>query len=254
MPVTRALLLGAAAWFCFVPAPVSAQPWQGRVLLDANVATSTSGSTFSDDFTYKHPYSANIPGEEASVETSFGIPSAVLFEGGVLVRIFQNVAAGVGFYQASSTGDLDVSARIPHPFLIAHHRAVEGSTPVRHEQNGLHLNAAYVLPVTTHLYVAASGGPTYFSVNQGVVKTVAVAETYPYDVASFANADFERLSASGWGFNAGVDVGWMFSSHFGAGGLLRYSKATLSPEPTGRDPREIDVGGLHGGIGARIAF
>jgi hypothetical protein len=237
-----------------VAAPVLAQPWNGRVLIDANVAATVTSSTFTDSFTYQHPYSANIPGEEASVETTVKSPTAAMFEGGVLVRVFRNVAAGVAYYQASSTEELEITARIPHPFLLAHHRTVEGSVAARNEQSGIHLNAAYVLPATRSIYVAVSGGPTYFTVRQRLVKSVAVSETYPYDEASFASADLESPSGSGWGFNAGVDVGWMLSRTFGVGGLLRYTKATLSIQPSGRAARDIDVGGMHAGLGARVAF
>lgn len=236
------------------PAAVTAQPWQGRVLIDANVALTTTSSTFSDSFSYKHPYSANIPGEEASVETTFEMPKPAMFEGGVLVRLYRSLAAGVAYYQSSGTNDLQITARIPHPFLIAHHRTVEGTMPVRHEESGVHILVAYVLPATRQLYVSLSAGPTYFTVRQRLVKEVAVTETYPYDEAAFASADVEPLSDSGWGFNAGADVGWMFSRNFGVGGLVRYSRATMTLQPTGRDDRDIEVGGLHVGIGARVAF
>jgi hypothetical protein len=246
-----ALVTTVALWV--TPSALSAQT-SPRVLIGANLAMGSSGSTFADTFRYNHPYTANIPGEEASVDTTFEIPSGAMFEGGVLVRIFRNVAAGVAYYQASSTNDLQVTARIPHPLLITRHRTVEGATPARHEQSGLHVNAAYILPATERVYVAVSAGPTYFTARQRVVKSVAVSETYPYDTASFASADLESLSGSGWGFNAGVDVGWMFTRNVGVGGMLRYSRATLSLEPSGRDALDIDAGGLHAGIGARVGF
>lgn len=242
------------ACVCLAPSAAAAQPWQGRVLVSANVAVTTTSSTFSDSFSYKHPYSANIPGEEASVDTIFETPKRSMFEGGALVRVYRNFSAGFAFYQASSTNDLRISARIPHPFFIGRPRAVEGIMPVRHEQSGFHVLGAYVLPVTRKLHVAVSAGPSRFTVTQKLVKAVAIAETYPYDEATFASADLEPVSAAGWGFNAGADVGWMFNRHFGAGGLLRYAKATLSLHPTGRDARKIDVGGLHAGVGARVAF
>jgi hypothetical protein len=250
--VQHVSLIAAACAGC-APA-VWAQPWQGRVLIDANAAMSTTKATFNDSFSYKHPYSANIPGEEASVDTTFEIPRPVMFEGGALVRVYRNVAAGFAFYQSSDTNDLHITARIPHPFFIGQHRTVEGVMPVGHEENGFHLMGAYVLPLARTVYVGVSAGPSYFSVTQRMVKSVAVTETYPFDTASFASADVEPVTRSGWGFNVGADVGWMFIRHLGVGGLVRYSKATLSLQPTGRDARDIDVGGLHVGLGARIAF
>jgi hypothetical protein len=251
---TISALVVAAACAGLAAGEAHAQTRPPRVLIDANVAMPSSASDFSDAFTYKHPYSANIPGEEASVETRFKIPRAALFEGGVLVRVYRNVSAGVGFYQTSNTNDLTIGARIPHPFFVGRHRQVEGTTPVRHEQSGIHMNAAYVVPATRRLYVAVSGGPTYFTVTQRVVKSVAITEAYPFDAATFAGADVEPVKSSGWGFNGGVDVGWMFTRNIGVGGLLRYSRATLSLAPSNRDPLDIVVGGLHAGAGARVAF
>lgn len=248
------LLVATVCGVCLTAVPAEAQVFPPRVLIGANVVMPATATTFTDAFTYQHPFSAEIPGEEASVETSFETPTSALFEGGALVRVIGNVAVDVAFYQASSTNDVQVTARIPHPFFTGRHRAVEGTTPARHEQSGLHVDAAYVLPVMTRLYVAVSAGPTYFTVKQRVVTAVNVSESYPYDTASFASADLESLSSSGWGFNAGVDLGWMFTKNVGVGGLLRYSRATLSLEPSGRDPLDIEVGGLHAGVGARVAF
>lgn len=250
-----ATILPVVLALCLAPDTASAQTTRPtRVLISANAVVATTSTTFSDTFTYQHPYTANIPGEEASVDSSFKTPTAALFDGGVLVKVFRNVAVGVAFYQSSSTEDLQISARIPHPFFQGRHRAVEGSTPARHEETGVHVDAAYVLPVADKVYAAVSGGPSHFTLSQRVVKSVAISETYPYDTASFASAELESASASGWGFNVGVDVGWMLTRNFGAGALVRYSRATLSLRPSGRDPREIDVGGLHAGIGARVAF
>lgn len=236
-----------------LPAVASAQPWKGRFLIGVNAVAQTTGSTFSDAFTYTHPYTAGIPGEEASVDTRYDLPKPVMPDAGVMVRIVRSFAAGVAYEQSSASSDLEISARIPHPFSIAHHRTVQGTLRKRHDESALHVNAAYVVPATQRLYVGVSAGPTYFTVKQRAVRTVAVTESYPYDEAAFASADVEVLTRSGWGFNAAVDLGWMFNRNFGAGGLLRYSKATITLRPAGRT-RDIDAGGLHAGIGARIAF
>lgn len=236
------------------PAVAAAQPWHGRFLLSINAVAQTTSSTFNDSFTYPHPYTAGIAGEEASVETSYDLPKPVMPDAGVLVRIIGNFAAGVAYDQSSATNDLDITARIPHPFFIARPRTVEGTLQTRHQESGVHLNAAYVFPATKRILVAASAGPSYFSVKQRAVKTVAITESYPYDTASFASAEVEVLTKSGWGFNAAVDVGWMINRNFGVGGLLRYAKGTLSLKPTGRTARDIDAGGLHAGLGARIGF
>lgn len=236
------------------PTVAVAQPWQGRFLIGVNAVAQTTSSTYSDSFTYAHPYSAGIAGEEAALDTSYELPKPVMPDAGVLVRIMGNIAAGIAYDQSSASSDLDISGRIPHPFFIARPRTVEGSVRARHEESAVHVNAAYVVPATERMYFALSAGPTYFSVKQRSVRTIAVTEAYPYDTATFASADIEVLRRSGWGFNAAVDLGWMFNRTFGVGGLLRYSKATLRLRHAGRTAREIDAGGLHAGVGARVAF
>lgn len=236
------------------PSSAAAQAWPGRVLIAVNAAMQTTSSTFTDDFSFRHAYSANIPGEEAFVDTRYEIPTGALFDAGVAVRLVGNLGVGVSMSLASGTSDIEVDARIPHPFLIAQHRQVEGEVAARHDQRGVHVQGVYRVPATPRLYFGLSGGPSYFSVEQRVVRTVSVREAFPFDAAEFASADLETLKESGWGFNAGVDVGWMFNTTFGIGGLLRYSKATISVAPAGRDARDVEAGGLHAGVGGRFAF
>jgi hypothetical protein len=224
------------------------------VLVGISGAAQSTASTFEDDFTFQHPYSANIPGEEASVETRYKVPTGALFDGGAAVRLFGNFGVGVSVSLASNTSDIEIAARIPHPLLVGAHRDVEGAVAARHSERGIHVQAVYVVPATEHVYFGFSGGPSHFNVEQRVARTVTVSESYPFDTATFARADLETLQDTGWGFNASVDLRWMFRRNLGIGGLLRYSKATISLAPAGREARDIDVGGVHAGIGARIAF
>lgn len=250
----RLSLICLAIAFMLAPGDAAAQGWPGRVLIGVNGAMQLTASTFDDEFTYLHPYSGNIPGEEVRVETRYEIPTGALFDAGAAVRLFGNFGVGVSASFASSTNDIEIDARIPHPFYIAQHREVTGTIPARHVQRGVHIQAVYLIPATEHLYVGLSGGPSYFSIEQRVVNTVSVSESYPFDTAEFVTADLGTLTEAGWGFNAAVDVGWMFNQHFGVGGQVRYSQATLSVAPSGREARDIEAGGVHVGIGARIGF
>lgn len=245
---------GLAAALLLAAPPASAQSWNGRFLISANAAMLTTSTTFEDDFTYAHPYTANIPGEEASVDSRYELPTGILFDGGVSVRLIGNLGAGVATSIGSRTSDFEITARIPHPLFTGRHREVEGTVPAPHEETAVHVDAVYVVPAGNRLHFALSGGPTYFQVEQRVVRAVSVSETYPYDTATFSTAELESRREAGWGFNAAVDVAWMFTPRFGLGGLLRYSRATLTLTPSGRDAQDLDVGGLYAGAGARISF
>lgn len=247
-------LISAFLALAITPALASAQAWQGRVLLGVNGAVQPASNTYEDDFTYQHPYSGNIPGEAASVSTRYDIPAGIVVDGGIAVRLFGNLGAGVSFSHWSDTDDMAISARIPHPFFVGRHREVQGTETARHAETGTHVQVLYIIPAGEHLYFGISGGPSYFNVEQQIIEAVNTTETYPYDTAEFASGDLQTLKQGGWGFNAGVDLGWMFTRNFGIGGLLRYSRATVSLEPSGRDARDIDAGGLQAGAGIRLAF
>lgn len=240
--------------FLWLPISAAAQAWPGRVLVGVSGAMQVTSSTFDDDFTFMHPYSGNIPGEEARVDSQYEIPTGALFDGGVAVRLVGNLGVGVSLSQSSSTEDFTIVAQLPHPFYLARFREVEGTVAGRHSQRGIHVQGVYVVPLTPRLYLALSGGPSQFTVEQRLVRSVTASESFPFDQATFASADLETADESGWGFNAGADVGWMLSKHFGIGGLVRYSAVTVTLTPSGREAVELEAGGLHVGVGARIAF
>ena len=246
--------VSAVLTLALAPALASAQPWQGRILLEINGAVQSASNTFEDDFTYRHPYSGNIPGEEASVSSRYDVPTGPLVDGGIVVRIVRNLAAGVAVSYTSGNDDIAVTARIPHPFFVERHREVDGTQSADHTETGVHMQLLYFIPAGTHLYFGVSGGPSYFSVEQRVVTAVNTNEQYPYDTTEFASADLETITHGGWGFNAGVDVGWMFTRNLGVGGLVRYTRATVSIKPANRDARDLDAGGLQAGAGIRVAF
>lgn len=247
-------ILPAAAFLLIAPAVASAQwaQWNDRVLIGINGAAQLTSRSIDDRFEYDHPFGAQI--ERALVETRYEVPSGAVFDGNVAVRIAGSLGVGVAVSVASATNDLQVRARVPHPFYFVRHREVEGAVAARHGETGIHIQAVYVVPLASKLHMAVSAGPSRFSVEQRVARSVTLSETFPYDTAMFSDAPLETLKSDTWGFNVGVDVGWMFTRNFGVGGLLRFSNANVTLSPTGRDAFDVDVGGLHVGGGARIGF
>lgn len=237
-----------------LPAAAHGQAWPGRVLVSVNGGVQAPARTLTDEFTYEHRYTAGIPGEEASLRSTLEIPSGALFDGGVAVRLYRNLGAGIAISGRSGTSDIEIAARLPHPLFAQRHREVEGTVPSRHSETAVHLQAVYVIVPARRVLIALSGGPSRITAERKLVRSVSASESYPYDSAIFVGADIQAEKPTGWGFNAGVDVSWMFSRNFGLGALVRYAGASLRLRPEGREAVDVEVGGLQAGGGARIAF
>jgi hypothetical protein len=246
IPATFALVL--------LPQAALAQwgQWTDRVLIGINGAAQLTSGTMDDSFEYDHPYGAQR--ERASVVTTYDVPTGAVFDGGVAIRLAGNLGVGVTVSVASSTGDLAVRALIPHPFYFEQFREVEGAVAARHGETTIHVQAVYVVPLSPKMKMTVAAGPSRFSVEQRVARSVTVSETFPFDTAAFADAPLETVKNEAWGFNVGVDVAWMFTNHLGVGGLVRFARANATLAPADRDSFDMEVGGLYAGGGARIAF
>jgi hypothetical protein len=246
--------IAAAALVLMVPALASAQwaVWSDRVRIGINGAAQLTTSTVDDRFEYDHPYGAER--ERAIVETEYEVPRGVMFDGGAAVRISGGLGVGVTVTAASSTNDLRVIGRVPHPFYFGRLREVEGSVAARRRETGVHVQAVYVVPFGSRFQMAISAGPSRFSVEHRVARSVTVSESFPFDTAAFADAPLETLKSDAWGFNVGADLGWMFTRHFGLGGVVRFTRASVTLSPEGREAFDVDAGGVQVGGGARVAF
>ncbi|MCH2253659.1 MAG: hypothetical protein MK365_10905, partial [Vicinamibacterales bacterium] len=89
---------------------------------------------------------------------------------------------------------------------------------------------------------------------QGLVTAVDFSESYPFEVASFAEASTEEQSTSAVGFHVGADVGYFFSRYVGVGALVRFSGATVDLVSEDGGTISIDTGGFHVAGGLRLRF
>jgi hypothetical protein len=247
-----AVLLGA-------PEAVLAQwaQWDDRVLISLNASAHTTTRTIIDAFEFGDM--SLLPGtpppfDFGSVATGYDVPKPVFVDASVAVRLSGGFGLGLAVGIRRDTTDLDVFARVAHPLTIQPYREVRAKVPVRYEETAIHLQLAYVVPLGDRLKVAATGGPSLFSVSAPVVRSVAINQAPPFDTATFRDATVEGADGNGWGFHAGADVSWMFTRHLGVGGMVRYSYGKVEVTPTGRDNLDMDVGGLQLGGGLRMTF
>ena len=246
---TLSVAAAALIWTCLA-GDAAAQPkrWDNRVIVTANGAAQVTTTDFADRVTFRR----NL--EDEAIDVDYKVDTAGVFGGGAMVRLWRDLGIGVAGSRFEQRAAVPVRASIPHPFFFNRDRAIDGeSGRLTRRDTALHVEAIYLVPVSAHVNVALSGGPSFFRIEQQLVSDVTFAEEYPYDTATFTGVVAEREKRDATGFNAGVDTIWRFSRYVGAGVLVRFTKASTTLTPAGRSVK-VDAGGLHVGGGLRILF
>jgi hypothetical protein len=192
--------------------------------------------------------------ESSTASIDYPVKGGPLVDGTFAVRLWKGFAVGVGVSHFSKRDSATVAAQVPHPFQFNQFRSIEGSTSTSRSELGLHLQFAYLVPLSDRLRVIAFAGPSRLSVEQTFITDVGYTQTFPFDTAQFSTATTRRSSASAAGFNAGADVIWMFAPQFGVGGLVQYSAAQVKEDVGNSRSLTIDAGGIQAGAGLRIVF
>ncbi len=229
------------------PASTSSQnSWQDRGYISGNFGWQTASATFSDTKTIAM---ADGDPESRHLTANYQVKAGPTFDIGAGFRVWKNLAIGVAVSRASSSNDIAITGDVPHPFYFNTPRAVSGSAPGTREELGIHIDAAWVIPVNKKIQLAVFGGPSFINAKQTVVNDFTWNEAYPYDTATFASAVTNDESKTVTGFNIGADVGYFFNDTFGVGGIIRFSRGTLKSSIG-----DLDVGGpeLAGGIRIRL--
>ena len=218
-----------------------------RVQAMINGGYQPSTTSFDDSFTF------TLYQETGTTETSYPVDSGAIFEGGASVRLWKGLAIGgvISHLSVDSVGS--VTSSVPHPFFLDHDRQVTGEPEgLRREETAVHIQAQYQLPFG-RLQVVLAGGPSIIDVKQTIVVDVKFSEEFPYDEATFTGVDTKRGTGTATGFNAGVDLQWMFNPKLGVGGLVRVTKATVDLSVDNRIV-QVDAGGVQIAAGIRLAF
>ncbi|MEX2663370.1 MAG: hypothetical protein WD227_15675 [Vicinamibacterales bacterium] len=229
-------------------APVSAQTPQPRRFVTLSAAAQ-AGAEITDRFELQ------TNAETGSIETRYPARTAMLVDGSVGFRFWRRTGIAAAGSRSTTSGRGTVSANIPHPFFDNRHRLVEGeATGLSRTETSAHVQLFYEVPTNGRWQLRLFAGPSYFSLEQDVVREVTANETFPYDTATFQHAVTGRATGSGLGFNTGADLSWRFARRVGAGLLVRYARASV--DLNGPDSRTVssDGGGLQAGAGIRFLF
>jgi hypothetical protein len=247
LAATLATCAGAATAFAQARPPLPPNP-EPRVRAMINGGYQPSTTTFDDSFTF------SLYQETGTTDVSYSIDAGPIFEGGAAVRLWKGLALGgvISHFAVDAAGS--VTSSVPHPFFLQRNRQVSGEPDgLRREETAVHFQAQYQLPPVGKLHVVLAAGPSLIDVKQTIVIDVNYTEEFPYDTATFTGVDSKRGTGTAMGFNAGVDVQWMFNPNLGAGALVRISKATVDLTVDNRTI-QVDAGGAQVAAGIRLAF
>ncbi len=232
-------------------AEAQVRPWEDYGYVFVNYAYESGDRAFSESLT------APVYGETATYGASHvsGGGSGLDIGGGV--RVWSNLAAGVAVTSFTNPSAASVTGTVPHPLFFNRPRPVAVDlTGLEYQERGVHLQAVWVMPLSEKLIVSVGGGPSFFSVEQGVLahpSPITIGrETAPFSAVSI-NVSTSTASESAVGGNAGVDVTYMFTERLGGGAFLRWTGGSVDL-PTHGAVQSIDVGGVQSGAGLRVSF
>jgi hypothetical protein len=229
------------------------RPWEGKgyfvnlnfgmqVGSDAVATTSETRTIYDEPGTF-------------TTEQTIEIQAPMIDVGGG-VRLIRNFGVGFFYSRLRTEGSGVVTAKVPNPIVYGQLRTASASLDgLEHVEQGFHFQAIFMLPLTETFDVVFSGGPTLFSLSQGTVATpVAWSEVGPpYTTVNLAPSAVTR-SESQIGFNVGADFTYRFTKNLGAGGMIRYSAATVGLPQEGGSALDVKVGGFQVGGGLRLRF
>ena len=225
------------------------KPPKDRGFIAFNAGVQTLGGTFIDYFIYP------VNAEDATVQAHYRLKTPLLIDGSMGVHLWKKkVGVVLAVTHTSGSTESAIAAQIPHPFFDNQDRDVSGEADfLERAETAVHVDL-YYLKTSGKLRALVMGGPSWFNVEQQLVTTVSVQETYPYDTAAFRDVTTERVKASALGANIAADVSWMFSRSTGAGVLVRYAKGAVRLNAADGHSVSTDAGGLQVGAGLRIKF
>jgi len=249
-PVISRTIAFAAALLLASGIPAAAQSWIGRGYLAINGDVQL-GAGFSGE---AHPIEFAEP---ATIDASYRTKPAPGIDAGAGIRVWRDLGVGVDISYFTKSSGASVSAQVPHPFFLGRARTVSGdASPLHRSETGVHVKAIWMRPVagSARWRLGLFGGPSIISVDQDVVTDVTVAQSYPYDSATFSGTVSSRRSKSRLGFNAGIDVTYSIRRRYAIGIATSFSRARVPLGSSTGERVAIDAGGARVGGGLRVLF
>ena len=225
---------------------------QERFRISVNAASQSTTTTITEEQNFQQYF------EQGSFRFERTTPQDVVYDGSVTVRVWRGLHAGMAVSIFDNSGSGAIEGRVPHPLQFNRTRITTSDlTGVRRTEIGQHITIGWNIPATAGIDFTVFAGPSVFTTEQTLVTGLMLSldkEVFPFDTLAFPGAQTETQRENVVGYNAGVDMTWRFTDHLGVGALFRYAAGKKDFTPTGGNPVQVEVGGLHAGGGLRLVF
>ena len=221
-------------------------PWKALVSVNAGAVLAMSPleqATTLEAYVEPAPITAVVPGEPGAVLRRRRRPCAS-------GRISVSVARSLWWGPTASRRSRPTS-RI-RSISIDRGRS-SGDVNLWRQERAVHANAAWLVDRSPLAYSCSAAHRSSRS-RPILVTDIVFDEAFPYDTATFVDAEVEQFDQSAVGFNLGADFTWRLARNWGVGGLVRYSRATVPLSIDGDDAGTLTAGGLSLGGGLRVTF
>lgn len=227
----------------------AAQSAASRGYFSVNGAYQLTERDFRDGATFRE----NV--EDGRFDTDYAVANGALFDIAGGVRVWRQLALGVGVSRFSKDVSADLTGTVPHPFFFQRQRAVSAVLGgITRDELGVHIQARLIVPAGDRFEAMIFGGPSFFQLTQRIVTGLNYSDTYPYDEVAFDDVDTLEAKESGVGANVGADFAFFFTRQVGLGGTLQFATATIDVPSAAGQTQGMKAGGAQVGGGVRIRF
>jgi opacity protein-like surface antigen len=192
--------------------------------------------------------------EQGRIESQYREDPGPGFEIGLGLRLRRRLGLTAAGSLDRRDGAGSFSATLPHPLYFGAFRQASGDfrgTSIR--EGAVHLDLA-LLGGSGRLQWSAFAGPSLIRVRAELVQRVDYTQAYPFDTVTVTGTPLAETRNHAFGFNVGAGLDWQVARHVAIGTQVRFSRATVSLEPTAEDRVDIGAGGFHLTGGLRLDF
>jgi hypothetical protein len=213
----------------------------------------------------RQPFSMELYGELLELDVHRAAPDDIGIDVATGLRLWGNLAIGLGATYSRTSDPVAVTGTVPHPLFRESPRLLSGYplSGMETTQVAAHLQAVWMIPVTSRFDVMLSAGPSLFRVTRERISSVGVREAeLPFNKVEVGEVGRGLVRSDVVGANLGLD--FMFhlfrslepGSIFwtaGIGAFVRWTGAV--PGGTGSETAEpAVVDRLQAGLGLRFRY